>query len=226
MSTGPVPASPAAPLVFQSKADAVYAELRHRILDGRLAPGSVINQGQLSQELGVSTTPLREAVRRLETEGFLSTVAHRDAMIAPLALEDFTALYDVREQLDVYAVRLAARLHDGADREAIEAAAAALSTPAGEALVLNRAFHAAIYRASHNPVLIALLDGLWDRSDRYRRLVGSLAQDEGVARQHQRLAKAVLGGKEQEAADLMSKHLRASRVEIERRLQDMVDRPA
>lgn len=210
-------------MVFQRKADAVYAEVRQRILDGRLAPGSVINQAQLSQDLGVSTTPLREAVQRLETEGFVIAMAHRDAMVAPLTVNELSALYDVREQLDTYAARLAAREHDEADRAAIEATAAALAKPGDDALALNRAFHTAIYRASHNPVLIALLDGLWDRADRYRRLVGRLAQEADVAREHQRLAKAVLARKEQESGDLMAKHLRASRVEIEHRLQEMTD---
>lgn len=213
MSSGPV--------VFQRKADLVYAEVRERILDGRLAPGSVINQGQLSQELGVSTTPLREAVQRLETEGFVSAAAHRDAMVTPLDMDELTALYDVREQLDAYAARLAARHHDEADRAAIEAATTAISKPRGDALVLNREFHAAIYRASHNAVLASLLDALWDRADRYRRLVGGLAKDVDVAREHQRLAKAVLARKEDEAAELMAKHLRSAQVEIERRLHDM-----
>lgn len=211
------------PLAFQRKADAVYAEVRQRILDGRLAPGSVINQGQLSQELGVSTTPLREAVQRLEAEGFVSTWAHHDAMVAPLALEELTSLYDVREQLDSYAARLAARLHDEADSIEIKATAARLAKPRGDALALNRAFHAAIYRASHNQVLIALLDGLWDRADRYRRLVGWLAQDADVACEHQRLANAVLSRQEQESGEWMAKHLRASQVEIERRLREMTN---
>jgi DNA-binding GntR family transcriptional regulator len=211
------------PLVFQRKADIVYAEVRERILDGRLAPGSVINQGELSQELGVSTTPLREAVQRLETEGFVSAAAHRDAIVAPLALDELTALYDVREQLDTYAARLAARRHDDADRAAIEAATEALTKPRGDALSLNREFHAAIYRASHNMVLITLLNALWDRADRYRRLVGGLAEEVGVAREHQRLAKAVLARKEDAAGELMAKHLRSAQVEIERRLREMTE---
>jgi DNA-binding GntR family transcriptional regulator len=201
----------------------VYAEVRERILDGRLAPGTAINQDQLSGELGVSTTPLREAVQRLETEGFIRVVAHRDAIVAPLDVEEVVALYEVREQLDAYAVRLAARHHDEEDRGSIERAVRELAKARGDALRQNREFHAAIYRASHNPVLIALLDGLWDRADRYRRLVGRLASEEHVAEEHRQLAQAVLERREDDAADLLARHLRGAREEIERRVVELTD---
>jgi len=95
------------PLVFKSKADAVYREVRQRILDGELSPGSSLNQEQLAATLEVSTTPLREALRRLETQGFVRTVAHREIVVAPLVVEELVALWEVRRDLDATAAALA-----------------------------------------------------------------------------------------------------------------------
>src|SRR4051812_45764588 len=105
------------PLRYVSKADAVYAEVRRRILDGELAAGSSVNQEQFAAQLGVSTTPLREALRRLESEGFVRTVAHRDVVVAPLDRNELVALYEVREELDPLAASLAAKRHTEAERE-------------------------------------------------------------------------------------------------------------
>src|SRR3954453_19819920 len=86
-------------LTYLSKADAVYAELRRRILEGELAPGAALNQEQVAAALGVSTTPVREALRRLESEALVRTVAHREVYVTPLEVEELVALYEVRENL-------------------------------------------------------------------------------------------------------------------------------
>jgi DNA-binding GntR family transcriptional regulator len=209
------------PLAFKSKADAVYQEIRQRILDGKLLPSSTLNQEQLAATLEVSTTPLREALRRLETEGLVRSTAHRDITVASLSLEEFTSLWEVREELDAMAVALAARRYTPDDRERMRSAAEAMSKDGDHHrnVELNREFHTAIYYACHNLVLIELLNVLWDRADRYRRLITATSSATGTALEHQTLLGLVLDRRAKEAARLMRGHLRQSGELIEQSLK-------
>lgn len=206
------------PVTYQSKSRAVYAELRGRILDGSLPPSMALNQEQLAAELGVSTTPLREALRRLESEGLVTSLPHREVVVAGLDFDELLAVYEVRENLDALAVSLAADRHSEEDAKEIRRAMQRLRDSAGDdQLAVNRAFHAAIYRASHNPVLIELLDALWDRSGRYRQAVGFMAGDTEVHREHLGLVNAVLERRAEEGAALMRAHIRRTRLTFEER---------
>src|SRR5207244_1842085 len=95
------------PLPFRTKAEAVYGELRRRILSGVLEPSAPLNQEALAPEFGVSVTPVREAVRRLEAEGLVRFQAHKTVVVAPLSLDELTEIYDIRLTLDPYAASLA-----------------------------------------------------------------------------------------------------------------------
>ncbi|MGW4487181.1 GntR family transcriptional regulator [Amycolatopsis sp. NPDC004368] len=197
----------------------VYEELRRRILAGELIPGQSISQEQLAAELGVSTTPLREALRRLDAEGLVTIDAHRDARVSRLNAEEARSLFEVRERLDPLATKLAATRRTDADIAAIEAALKdlePLSTSTGfESLLVHRAFHRSIYTASHNPLLMTLLEGLWDKADRYR-LIGlqskpdSPQDQERVRREHIEIARAVIAGDARTAERTMKKHVLGS----------------
>jgi DNA-binding GntR family transcriptional regulator len=199
-----------------TKADYAYSEVRNRIMSGALAHGAVLNQEALAAELDVSTTPLREAMRRLSAEGLVLLGAHRDARVAPLTAAEARSLFEVRQQLDPLAVRLAAERRDDADRERIRDAAAYLEPlDAGSglaALDAHRAFHVALYRASHNDLLISLLDGLWDKADRYRRAALESREDSPddrarVQAEHQAMMAAVLDGDGDAAEEQMRRHV-------------------
>lgn len=193
---------------YTSKADAAYAEIRNRILDGTLVASEALNQEHLAAELGVSTTPLREALRRLESEGLVLVQPHRDVVVAPLDAEEMVSLYEVREELDSFAAHLAAERYDELDRRAMEVATRQLRDPRINPVDANRAFHASIYRASHNPALIDLLDKLWDKSDRYRRAISGIARNEDVVESHVALLHTVLDRDADGARHLMREHIR------------------
>src|ERR1700735_5933802 len=91
-----------------TKADGVYLEMRNQILYGVLEPGSRVDYGQLSAALGVSITPLREALRRLEADHLVIRIAHRDVIVAPITRQEASELVQVRRELDLLAARLAA----------------------------------------------------------------------------------------------------------------------
>ncbi|NJP88457.1 GntR family transcriptional regulator [Nonomuraea sp. FMUSA5-5] len=204
--------------LFTTKADYAYLRVKELILSGTLQPGSVIPQGRLAREIGISTTPLREALRRLKSEGLVELDAHRDARVAPLAAEEARDLLELRRSLDPLAVALAAERRTKADIAAMRAALDGLrplpGNPAYEQLLTHRTFHRALYSASHNDLLIQTLDGLWDKADRYRRLAleverGQEARDRKAA-EHEALLEYVIAGDADSAAAVMREHIDTS----------------
>src|SRR5690242_8271172 len=213
----------AGPAAYRSKADVAYDQLRAAILAGDLPAGTALKQEQLALDLGVSTTPLREALRRLESEGFVNMPPHRDAVVAPLDADELLALYEVREELDSLAAGLAAERYDDADAEAMAEAAARLGDDGRDPVVANRALHASIYRASHNPVLIAQLDSLWDRSDRYRIAIRGIARHPEVIESHRAIVATVLSRDANAAAAKMRVHISDARRSAEEAIASSAD---
>ncbi len=203
---------------FATKSDLAYTRVRELILSGALAPGAVLPQAALAQQIGISTTPLREALRRLKQEGLVELDAHRDARVRPLDATEARDLLELRHSLDPLAASLAAQRRTETDLDAVRAALdglEALSTsPSITQLESHHRFHAAIHRASHNALLIEVLDGLWVKTDRYRRLglAAGRSDEERDARatEHRMLFEAVRDGDADAAAELMLRHVETS----------------
>jgi DNA-binding GntR family transcriptional regulator len=192
-----------------TKAEAAYQQLRERIVEGSLAPGSTINQERLAADLGLSITPLREALRRLEAEELVALSAHKIVRVMPLSRRELYELCLTRGQLDPLAATLAAA--EATDQEA-QAIVDLAARPAAEGLrgrlAANRRFHLAIYAASHNKVLAAILRQLWDRTDRYRILVlGDVGSAHDNGTEHQKIARAIHAREGDVVADLMRHHV-------------------
>ena len=203
---------------FVTKSDLAYTRIRRLILSGELAPGAVLQQAALARTIGMSTTPLREALRRLKQEGLVELDAHRDARVRPLDPAEARDLLELRSSLDPLAAALAARRRTEADLAALRAALdglEALSTsPSATQLESHHRFHAAIHRASHNTLLVETIDGLWVKTDRYRRhgLETGRSDEELEARatEHRLLFEAVRDGDADAAAELMRRHVETS----------------
>lgn len=201
-----------------TKAEVAYELMRERVLRGDLRPGAVIPQAALARELGISTTPLREALRRLMTEGLVELDAHRDARVTRLTVEEARDLIEIRRSLDPLAAGLAAERRTRADLALIRETAAELlplrADPGAVELLTHRRFHAAIYSASHNQVLVQTLDSLWDKADRYRRLAlegGRTEEDlDRTHTEHLTLVDAVAAGDTGTATAVMLAHVDAS----------------
>jgi DNA-binding GntR family transcriptional regulator len=211
-----VVSEPVAPYV--TKSDYAYTRIREGILLGEFGPGTVLNQAELAKTIGLSTTPLREALRRLDSEGLVELGAHRDARVAPLTAEEARDLLEVRRSLDPLAAALAAERRTKDDirimREAAKGVEPLLSNPTFVDLVAHRRFHTAVYMSSHNDLLISTLDALWDKADRYRRLglevVRGQEERDQKAREHAELLDAVIRGDSTAAADVMRRHIDTS----------------
>lgn len=201
--------------VFTSKADVAYALIRQRILDGTLEAGSRLAQYELAADLGISITPLREAVRRLSGEGWILLDTHRNARVAELDLAEARALLEARRALEPAAVALAAERRTDEDVATMQAALKRLRPVTlrwGEAaLAAHREVHRALCCASHNVVMARMLDDLWDKSDRYRR-VGLQLPPGGEDRtrdfeEHHELVRLVVAGDAAGASELMASHI-------------------
>ncbi|MEV0291466.1 MULTISPECIES: GntR family transcriptional regulator [unclassified Kribbella] len=201
-----------------TKAETAYELVRAQLLRGDLVPGAVIQQAALARELGISTTPLREALRRLMTEGLVELDAHRDARVTRLTAEEARDLIEIRRSLDPLAAGLAAERRTRQDLELIRQTADELlplhSDPGPAELATHRRFHVAIYTASHNQLLVQTLDGLWDKADRYRRLAledGRTEEDlDRTHAEHLALVGAIAAGDAKTAAAVMLAHVDAS----------------
>ncbi|MCV2490774.1 GntR family transcriptional regulator [Geodermatophilus sp. YIM 151500] len=204
--------------LYATKSDFAYREVRDLILSGELEPGAVINQELLARRIGISTTPLREALRRLKEQGLVELGAHRDARVTPLDAEEARDLLEVRRSLDPLAASLAAQRRTREDtaemRAGLHGLRALPSNPTMEQLIAHRRFHEAVYRASHNARLVEMLDGLWDTADRYRRhgaQVERSAEERAVKdREHELLFEAIVEGDAETAAEIMRTHIETS----------------
>jgi DNA-binding GntR family transcriptional regulator len=197
------------PLRFATKAEAVYGEIRRRILNGILEPSAPLNQDALAPELGVSVTPVREAIRRLEAEGLVQFQAHKTVIVTPLTRNELGEIYDVRLQLDPYAASLAATAATEDDLREIERLSGARpSKDPLEQVRVNRAFHRAIYARSGNRTLTDILDRLWERTDRYRVML--LARDTellAAMREHIEIVEAMRSKQPRLVAKLVRAHV-------------------
>jgi DNA-binding GntR family transcriptional regulator len=155
---------PIAPLQIQSVVDHVYSALRERILSGDLPRGTKLRQASLAEELGVSRTPLREALRRLSTEGLVDFSPNRGATVTELDFGDMRHAWSARVALEPGAARLAAERRDP---ESIAAMRSAVERQRGagadgmESFAANRSFHLALAAASGNPHLTRFAVMLW-----------------------------------------------------------------
>jgi DNA-binding GntR family transcriptional regulator len=207
-----------------TKADGAYLEMRNQILLGTLEPGSRIDYVQLSASLGVSITPLREALRRLEADHLVIRTAHRDVVVAALTREEASELVAVRQELDLLAVRLAAAqiTQDdlGRARKLVTSQDenqalrylrdAGLPVAVGGLLSVNRAFHRMVYCGSHNQVLIQYRDAISTRTERYvimaRRI--NVIPPEKYRFMHEKLLVALEARDATAATDIMRAHYR------------------
>ncbi|MFC5337392.1 GntR family transcriptional regulator [Leucobacter denitrificans] len=197
-----------------SKTEYVLQRLRQELVDGTIQPGTQIRQGDISARYGVSATPVREALRRLEAEGHVSYSPHRGATVNTMPEEDLYALYRFRIEVEKLLASLAV---ERADADAIALAKqkhadlkdAAKSGQSAERLSqLNREFHLAVMRAGAPYIadrvvrplwktVIPTSQSQWDRDDSVKEFLHA----------HDEIMLALEGGDAEKAGELMGKHV-------------------
>src|SRR6202165_4696138 len=115
----PLAAITAAPDVARSQSEEAYLRIRDRLVCLEMAPGSVVQEARLREELEIGRTPIREALQRLALENLVRSVPHRGTFGADVNITDLSRITEVRVVLEGYAARLAAERAAATDREAI-----------------------------------------------------------------------------------------------------------
>ena len=165
-------------------AEAALERLREAIIMGELTPGTPLRLEDLARSLGMSISPIREAVRQLEALGLAEHVPHHGAKVMGLDVEELRELFSIRLALESMALRRAAELFDAADEEAARAHLTACDaarqrgdTRAG--VRAHTAYHFALYDAARSGWLLRLIRPAWDSCERYRPvlLTAGAAQD-------------------------------------------------
>jgi DNA-binding GntR family transcriptional regulator len=206
-----------------SGAQAVYAELKRRIMSLELAPGERLYEPALADALEVSRTPLREAIRRLTAENLLEQQPTGGVVVPRLDPREIAELYDVRASLEALMAREATRLATKDDRAALDAVLArnaALVGFADDAMDLGKQIHDAIGRIAANGWAIRLHEQIDDQMVRYRVVTNSTQERRDAAlREHRDICAAVASGDHERAATVAFDHVLAARDQALRALE-------
>jgi len=176
---------------YVSKTDMVAALIRELLMTGELGPGEQLRQRDLAQRFGVSQTQVREAMRRLESEGLLSCDTHRGFTVVVADLGQVEENFRIRAALESLGASLAARKVDPAGLRRLREQMRALADGDPRYAELNREFHFTVYEYAHSPLLLSLMRLLWASLHDGPR--GSRTNAES-ARQHDQILAALAGG--------------------------------
>ena len=158
-------------LKFLTKNVAVYEALRKDMNEGRLKPGQKIIMSDVAKEFGLSDIPVREAIRRLESEGYVRFTPHVGAIVSELDGDKIIELYLIRVELESLATRLAVPYITSRDIDFLikknHAMELVVQREKLEKLgALNKDFHLRIYQAAPYPILNQLIEDLWEKMER------------------------------------------------------------
>jgi DNA-binding GntR family transcriptional regulator len=180
--------------------DLAYQRLKEDIDAGVFKPGSIVKEADLVMRFNMSRTPVREAVQRLLTEGYIQQL-HRGFVVVELSDVELANIYRVRGVLEGMAARQAATSRSRVDLAMLqdihekEVAAVARDAPRDDIGALSDSFHNSLARASHNEFLISVLELARRRAEPYRRrLLGRPGMNQRVMDDHQMIIEAIESG--------------------------------
>lgn len=197
----------------------VHAQLRDAIHNGRYPPGSRVRETEVAAWLGVSRTPVREALRRLQADGLLVFEPWRGVVVAELDQQQVVEFYAMRRVLDGAAARLAAQHASEPELAYMEDCLNAAAPGGGNADQLaeaNRRFHQALYRAAHNRYLLKSAAALDDALALLKGTTYSFPDRAEAAHEEHRILMEAIRAREPEKAErLARKHIaRAERARL------------
>jgi DNA-binding GntR family transcriptional regulator len=200
----------------------IASEIRERIVDGRLAAGERLNEVRLAEDLGVSRTPIREALGRLESEGAITSLPRIGFSVRPLTAEEFRQIYPIRAILDPEALKLAG-IPSGQRVAALQKKNESLARGGDPESVIasDDAWHLELLAGCPNRVLVGLIEQFMRRTRRYeiaymreRRHVGA-ASDE-----HRKILAALRAGDLPRACEALRRNMQSGAAPILRWLEE------
>ncbi|TNF21375.1 MAG: GntR family transcriptional regulator [Rhodobacteraceae bacterium] len=206
----------------QSTADPIYEILRERIIGGAVSPGTALRQDEIARELGVSKIPVREALLKLEVDGFVTFRKNRGATVRDLSTGEILNLIEIRSALECRALDLAIPNMIEADYAAADEILAtyAAATQEADLSALNLKFHQTLYEPCGNPILLRLISDVQQRIGPALRAF--VTQTSGLQRpqaEHLEILAACRAQEGGRAASLLRDHIETTRKEVAARLR-------
>jgi DNA-binding GntR family transcriptional regulator len=200
--------------------EVVFNSLREAIIMGELKPGMRLMEVQLSEKMGVSRTPVREAIRKLELEGLVRMIPRKGAHVADLSVKDIMDVLEVRASLDGLATALSAsRISEGELKELRQVQIQFTSYMERDNLQgtvkKDVEFHDIIYRSSRNDKLIQIVSNLSEQVHRFRIIyLKDYSSPRNVAKEHTEIIEAISGKDPEVAQKIAAKHIKNQEVAI------------
>lgn len=211
-----------------SLADRAYVAIKQRIFDFELMPGDRVSESDLARQIAVSRTPLRQALQRLQHEGFVTAVPKVGWVIPQLDFDKFDELYDFRVLIECFAVR--SLCDDTTERPALSALSRIWQVPVRERLkeplevgVLDEAFHLSLVSATGNREMLRTYREITERMRIIRRL--DFFKPERMTAtydEHAKIISAIIKRRAEEAQRLLRAHIEHSKIEVRKITFDML----
>jgi DNA-binding GntR family transcriptional regulator len=196
--------------------DLVYLELKHKILTGEIVSQTRLMEIDLSEKMNVSRTPIREAIKRLADDGLVKVEPRRGAYVANISIKDMLDVFEVREDMEGFVAKLAAKRITGEEKEQLKEIAAEYEEAIEKAddkeriIELDEKFHNFIVKCSGNETLRELVNYVQELSLRFRYLYyDDFSLYESTAEQHNRIMEAINSGRENDARVEADAHVKA-----------------
>lgn len=193
--------------------DVVFESIRGAIISGELKPGERLMEVQLAGKLGVSRTPVREAIRKLELEGLVVMAVRKGAYVADLSIKEITDVLELREALEGLAAGLAAdRITEAEIIElqtiAIDFDKALLSDNMEQMVIKDVEFHDKIFKATRNERLVQLTNNLREQVQRFREMhIYNYNKSKELSTEHYAISNAIAKRDVDQAEKMAKKHI-------------------
>jgi DNA-binding GntR family transcriptional regulator len=192
----------------RSLRDRAYHAIRAAILEGDLRPGSAISEAERAENLGVSRTPIREALQLLAREGLVEVFPKRGTLVARLSARDVRESFELREAIEAAAARLAAQRRTKAELGEMKAALRRQrNRPRDDGYLSAADFHRIVVAAAHNHYLLEAFDSTAGRIDLASRMAARVATDYAPDATHEAVLAAIEAGDAESAERAMHAHL-------------------
>jgi DNA-binding GntR family transcriptional regulator len=216
------PLRASASAVFRSRADEVYDQLRHDVADFKMVPGDRFTESEISERLGVSRTPVRQALFRLQQEGVVEVLFRSGWRVLPFDFEQFEQLYDLRMVLETTAVHRLCGDGEQVDRAVFEALTAIWLVPTAQrssdtvqVAQWDEAFHCALVAAAGNAEMTRVHRDVTERIRIIRRLdFTRQPRIDATYDEHAKILKAVQRKRGDQAAMMLRAHIETSQAEV------------
>lgn len=189
--------------------DVVFENLREAILEGKLKPGQRLMEVQLAEQLGVSRTPVREAIRKLELEGLVVMLPRKGAYVANMSLKDIIDVLEIRASLEGLAASLAAERINPDDIKKLEIIVKefeelTIASDVDTLLKKDVEFHECIFKATNNKKLHQLINSLWEQVYRFRvTYISDYDSSLSIVNEHKLILEAIKKGDNELAKSML-----------------------